>query len=70
MRYDFSMMLTTGRMAKQLGVDRRTLLSWARGGHVPNYVNPANGWHYFVESEVYRSLDLIPKNVCKTIDVN
>jgi len=69
-KYDFSEMLTTGLMAKKLGVDRRTLLSWVKVGIVPCYLNPANNWHYFVESEVYRSLGLLRKTLSETIDVN
>jgi len=56
--YDFRGMLPTGRMALELGVDRKTLRSWAKKGLIPSFVNPANGYRFFDKREVLNALRL------------
>lgn len=58
MRYDFKKMLTNGVLARELGVDPKTLRKWAMDGAVPSYVNPANRYRYYVKEEVQRALRL------------
>ena len=58
MRYDFSNMLTNGKMAKELGVDPKTLRKWAKNGIVPSYVNPANNYRLYRKSAVIQALKL------------
>lgn len=58
MRYHFNNMLTNGQMAKELGIDPRTLRSWAKAKLVPSYVNPANNYRHYVRAEVVKSLRL------------
>ena len=57
-QYDFRNMLTTGKMAKCIGVDRRTLISWVDKKIVPVYLNPANRYRYFDKREVINALGL------------
>jgi len=58
MGYDFKNMPSTGLMAKELGVDRKTLTKWAKKGIIPSYVNPANGYRYFDRTKTLRALKL------------
>lgn len=58
MTYDFGQLISNGQMAKKLGVDPRTLRSWAKAEFVPSYVNPANNYRYYSQSEVIKALGL------------
>lgn len=62
MRYHFNGMLTNGALARELGVDPKTLRKWAKDGAVPSYVNPANRYRYFVKEEVLSALRLDTRN--------
>jgi excisionase family DNA binding protein len=55
---NFRKMLTTGEIAKILGVDRRTITVWAKRGIIPSFVNPANGYRHFDKREVINALGL------------
>ena len=57
-RYDFNNMITNGQLATKLGIDPRTLRSWAKNKIIPSYVNPANNYRYYSESEVLKALKL------------
>ncbi len=48
--------LTNGKMARELGIDPKTLRKWARRGVVPSYIHPANGYRYFFVNEVIQAL--------------
>ena len=56
MQYDFGILLTNREMARKLGVDPRTLRSWAKKGFIPSHVNPANKYRYFDYREVINAL--------------
>ena len=56
MRYVFRGMLTNREMAGELGIDPRTLRSWAKRGHVPSRVNPANNYRLYDAEAVIRAL--------------
>lgn len=45
-------------MARDFGIDPRTLRSWAKNGYIPSYVNPANNYRYYIRSEVISALGL------------
>ncbi len=68
MKYEFNRMLTNGRMARELGIDPKTLRSWARKGVVPCYVNPANGYSYYFRREVLQALKRHPVVSGRTVD--
>ena len=56
--YDFRDMVSTKRMALNLGIDPKTLRKWAKAGLIPSYVNPANNYRYYDKREVIRALHL------------
>jgi len=57
MRYVISReRLTNREMAGDLGVDPRTLRSWAKRGCVPSWVNPANNYRYYDRDAVVLAL--------------
>jgi DNA-binding transcriptional MerR regulator len=58
MKYDFNNMLTNGKMAKELGVDPKTLRQWAKAGLIPSYENPANGYRFYDRLSVIKALRL------------
>ena len=58
MRYELKKMLTAGVMAKELGINPKTLKKWARKGKVPSYRNPANNYWYFNKKEVLQALGI------------
>lgn len=60
MRYQYHLMLTNGKMARLLGIDPKTLRSWARKGAVHSYINPANGYRYYFKHEVLKDLKAYP----------
>lgn len=68
MQYDFRSLMTTGRMSKCIGVDRRTLISWAEKGIIPVFVNPANSYRYFNKIDVINALGF-KKNTIGAVDV-
>lgn len=67
MHYDFRHMISNGKMARDLGVDPRTLRDWAKSGHIPSYVNPANNYRYYMRSEVLSALGLA-RDYLRTVD--
>jgi predicted site-specific integrase-resolvase len=50
--------LTTGQVARWLGVDRKTIRHWVKAGKLPSWKNPANGWYYFDPEQVRSCLQL------------
>lgn len=58
MRYELKKMLTAGVMARELGINPKTLKKWAREGKVPYYRNPANRYWYFNKKEVLKALGI------------
>ena len=70
MKHDFKSMITNGQMAKEIGVDPKTLRQWAKGNLVPSFVNPANNYRYYPKIEVLRALKLLHLNFNKDIDRN
>jgi DNA-binding transcriptional MerR regulator len=58
MRYELKNMLTTGVMAKELGINPKTLKKWAKQRKVPYYRNPANGYWYFNKKDVLGALGI------------
>lgn len=61
-------MTTNGRMARELGVDPKTLRKWAEEGLIPSYVNPANSYRYYDRVSVVRALKLQDLNLDLAID--
>jgi len=61
-------MTTNGQLAKELGVDPKTLRKWAKEGLIPSYVNPANGYRHYDKVAVIRALELQGLNFDETID--
>ena len=68
MKYEYNRMLTNGKMARELGIDPKTLRSWARKGVVRAYVNPANGYSYYFRREVLQALKKHPVVPVRTVD--
>ena len=69
MRYQYHLMLTNGKMARLLGIDPKTLRSWARKGVVHSYINLANGYRYYFQHEVLKDLKAHPGTSKKRIDL-
>ena len=61
-------MLTNGKMARDLGIDPKTLRKWAKRGLVPSYINRLNGYRYYFRSEVIRALKQEPGKSTRGID--
>ena len=70
MRYDFNNMTTNGQLATKLGIDPRTLRTWAKNKFIPSYVNPANNYRYYSESEVLKALKLQGLSFSEILDEN
>ncbi len=58
MKYDYHNMLTNGKMAKEVGLDPKTLRKYAKEGLIPSHTNPANGYLYYDKVIVTRVLKL------------
>ena len=65
---ELSQMITNGRLARELGVDPKTLRKWAKKGLVPSHVNRLNNYRYYFRNEVYRALKDVPTNGPLTVD--
>ena len=69
MKQSFRGMLTSGRLARQLGVDPKTLRRWAKRGKVPCYRNAANNYRYYVKSDVVNALGLDKSELQDLLDL-
>lgn len=58
LRHDLNRMETTGKAAKKIGLDPKTLRKYASLGLVPGFRNPFNGFWYFDLNQVRKALGL------------
>ena len=63
-------MLTNGQMAKEIGVDPKTLRKWAKNKHITSYQNPINGYFYYDKQLVINELKLNQNSFSQSIDEN
>lgn len=68
MMRELNQMITNGRLAREIGIDPKTLRKWAKKGLVPSYVNRLNNYRYYFRNEVYRALKQVPRNGNRIVD--
>ncbi len=68
MTYDTNQMITNGKLAKQLGINPKTLRKWAKQGIVPSFIHPGSGYRYYFKSEVIKIFKRMTAESKKRID--